>query len=202
MCAPNYICTSRATQRRKSESRPPSAAARRIPAVGRPSCASSNSSSGARCDRCAAVYAAISSSVVIFQSSPNPVITGITMGARSERPAVAGVPEARRETLRAAGRRSAIRRGSGSPHPPPVPGAGRRCRCARSSPYDEVCPQQHRLRDGHTNREREVFHRRCIHASVDDLIGAGQQQRRHGQTETFCCAHIDDQLESRWLLDR
>ena len=39
-------------------------------------------------------------------------------------------------------------------------------------------------------------------ASIDDLVGAGEEQSRHGEAERFGGIEIDDQLESGRLLNR
>ena len=36
----------------------------------------------------------------------------------------------------------------------------------------------------------------------DHLVGAGEQQRRHVNSERLGSLHIDDQLEMGWLFDR
>jgi hypothetical protein len=38
--------------------------------------------------------------------------------------------------------------------------------------------------------------------SLDDFVGGGQQRRRNGEAEGFGGLQIDDQLETRGLLDR
>jgi hypothetical protein len=39
-------------------------------------------------------------------------------------------------------------------------------------------------------------------ASLDDFVGRGQQRRRNGEAEGFGGLEVDDQLETRRLLDR
>lgn len=36
--------------------------------------------------------------------------------------------------------------------------------------------------------------------SLDDLVGVGEDRRRDGEAEFFCCPEIHDQLELRQLL--
>jgi PAS domain-containing protein len=44
--------------------------------------------------------------------------------------------------------------------------------------------------------------RRRVGGSFDDLVGLGEEQRRHGEAERFGRLKIDHQLECRRLLDR
>src|SRR5437868_14102948 len=39
-------------------------------------------------------------------------------------------------------------------------------------------------------------------ASLDDLVGAGEERLGHGQAERLGGLQVDDQLEFGWLLDR
>jgi len=40
------------------------------------------------------------------------------------------------------------------------------------------------------------------YASLDDLVGAGEQCRRNLEAKRFCGLEVDDELELGWLFDR
>jgi hypothetical protein len=44
--------------------------------------------------------------------------------------------------------------------------------------------------------------RRSKTVLFDDLVGAGEQRRRHGEAERFGSLQVDDQLKFRGLLNR
>ena len=44
--------------------------------------------------------------------------------------------------------------------------------------------------------------RRVTNASLNQLVGAGEERRWHSNAKRLGGFHIDDQLETRWLLDR
>src|SRR5215510_7429792 len=44
--------------------------------------------------------------------------------------------------------------------------------------------------------------RRVTSASLNQLVGAGEELRWHSNAKRLGGFHIDDQLETRWLLDR
>ena len=65
----------------------------------------------------------------------------------------------------------------------------------------EILRCREMTRCARTGREQVQQTTRANAPLFDDLVGGGEQQRRHGEAEHPGSLEVDDQLELGWLLD-